>query len=102
MGSAVGRVQLGLRPDLPAGGTAVSSAGIDRTGTAQPSGMDRAAGGGRITNITGALNLLRSLQSSTLAMRGQTLTLIPQIFLLPSNTILVRTVITVINQTRRI
>ena len=30
VGSAVGRVRLGLRPDLPAGGAAVSSAGIDR------------------------------------------------------------------------
>lgn len=102
MGSTVGRVQLELRQDLPAGGTAVSSAGIDRAGTAQPSGMDRPAGGGRITSITGALNLLRSLQSSILAMRDQILSLIPQTFLLPSNTVLVRTVITVINQTRKV
>lgn len=28
VGAAAGRVRLGLRPDLPAGGTAVSSAGI--------------------------------------------------------------------------
>ena len=72
-------------------------ASTDRAGTAQPLGVDRAAGGGGVTNVTGALNLLRSLESSILAMRDQILTLIPQTFLLPSNAVLVRTVITVTN-----
>jgi hypothetical protein len=87
---------------LPPGGTAVSSASIDRAGTAQPSGVDHPAGGGGLTNDTGAVNLLRSFKSSILAMRDQILTLIPQTLLLPSNAVLVRTVITVINKTRRV
>ena len=42
-GAATGRVRLGLRPDLPPGGAGIPATGIDRTGTAQPSGVDRPA-----------------------------------------------------------